>query len=85
MPVELIEPLDQGVSLSRQYFSLAGMLQDADHRDPEGAGSCAVHLTVVIPAAVHYLVVDDPLPAGLEAVDFTIETDTAVPYLLYFE
>jgi len=38
-----------------------------------------VRLTVVVPAAMHYIVVDDPLPAGFEAIDSTILTDTAVP------
>ncbi len=38
-----------------------------------------VRLTVVVPAAVHYIVVADPLPAGFEAVDASILTDTAVP------
>ena len=36
-------------------------------------------MTVVVPAAMHYIVVDDPLPAGFEAVDASILTDTAVP------
>ena len=77
LPVESIEPLDQGVSLSRQYFSLD------DAKTPISSIArgelVRVRLTVVVPAAVHYIVVDDPLPAGLEAVDTSILTDTAVP------
>jgi uncharacterized protein YfaS (alpha-2-macroglobulin family) len=77
LPVESIEPLDQGVSLSRQYFTLE------DSKTPiteiQRGELVRVRLTVVVPAAVHYIVVDDPLPAGLEAVDSTILTDTAVP------
>jgi alpha-2-macroglobulin len=77
LPVESIEPLDQGVSLSRQYFTVE------DSKTPiteiQRGELVRVRLTVVIPAAVHYIVVDDPLPSGLEAVDSTILTDTAVP------
>jgi uncharacterized protein YfaS (alpha-2-macroglobulin family) len=77
LPVESIEPLDQGVSLSRQYFTLD------DPKTPiteiQRGELVRVRLTIVLPAAVHYLVVDDPLPAGLEAIDSTILTDTAVP------
>ncbi len=77
LPVESIEPLDQGLSLSRQYFALD------DPKTPiteiERGELVRVRLTIVLPAAVHYLVVDDPLPAGLEAIDSTILTDTAVP------
>ncbi|MBN2118001.1 MAG: Ig-like domain-containing protein [Anaerolineales bacterium] len=77
LPVESIEPLDQGVGISRQYFTLD------DSKKPitqiQRGELVRVRLTVVVPAAVHYLVIDDPLPAGLEAVDSTILTDTAVP------
>lgn len=77
LPVESIEPLDQGVSLSRQYFALD------DPKKPiteiQRGDLVRVRLTVVVPAGVHYIVVDDPLPAGFEAVDSTILTDTAVP------
>jgi uncharacterized protein YfaS (alpha-2-macroglobulin family) len=77
LPVESIEPLDQGVSLSRQYFTLD------DSKTPiteiQRGDLVRVRLTIVVPAAVHYIVVDDPLPAGLEAIDTTILTDTAVP------
>jgi len=77
LPVEKIESLDQGVSLSRQYFTLD------DPKTPiteiQRGDLVRVRLTVVVPASVHYIVVDDPLPAGLEAIDSTILTDTAVP------
>jgi hypothetical protein len=77
LPVESIEPLDQGVSVSRQYFTLD------DKKTPiaeiQRGELVRVRLTLVLPAGVHYLVVDDPLPAGFEAVDSSILTDTAVP------
>ncbi len=77
LPVESIEPLDQGVSISRQYFSLDDAKTPITEI-PRGE-LVRVRLTVVVPAAVHYIVIDDPLPAGLEAIDSTILTDTAVP------
>ncbi|MFT3891151.1 MAG: alpha-2-macroglobulin family protein [Anaerolineales bacterium] len=77
LPVESIEPLDQGVSLSRQYFTVD------DNKNPiteiQRGELVRVRLTVVVPAAVHYIVVDDPLPAGFEAIDASIQTDTVVP------
>jgi hypothetical protein len=77
LPVESIKPLDQGVSLSRQYFTLA------DSKNPitevQRGQLVRVRLTVVVPASLHYIVIDDPLPAGLEAIDASILTDTQVP------
>ncbi len=77
LPVESIEPLDQGVSLSRQYFALDNLKKPIT--EIQRGDLVQVRLTVVVPAGVHYIVVDDPLPAGFEAIDSTILTDTAVP------
>ncbi|MBI5353104.1 MAG: Ig-like domain-containing protein [Chloroflexi bacterium] len=77
LPVESIQPLDQGISLSREYFALD------DPKTPitkiARGELVKVRLTVVVPAAVHYIVIDDPLPAGMEAIDSTLAADTAVP------
>jgi uncharacterized protein YfaS (alpha-2-macroglobulin family) len=77
LPVESIQPLDQGMSLSRQYFTMD------DPKTPItsiGRGQLVrVRLTMVVPDALHYVVIDDPLPAGLEAVDASIMTDMQVP------
>ncbi len=77
LPVESIQPLDQGMSLARQYFTL----DDSKNPITEiGRGELVrVRLTMVVPDALHYVVIDDPLPAGLEAVDASIMTDTQVP------
>lgn len=77
LPVDQIQPLDQGVSLSREYFTLE------DPKTPisevERGELVRVRLTVVVPAALHYVVINDPLPAGLEAVDAALETSAAAP------
>jgi len=77
LPVESVQPLDQGVSLSRQYFTLDNSKKPIT--DAQRGDLVRVRLTVVVPAGVHYIVVDDPLPAGFEAIDSSILTDTAVP------
>lgn len=77
LPVESVQPLDQGVIISRQYFGID------DPKKPITQATrgdlVRVRLTMVIPDAVHYIVVNDALPAGLEAVDTSIATDTQVP------
>jgi len=79
LPVEQIQPLDQGITLSRQYFAL----EDNKNKDPISEVTrgdlVRVRMTMVVPAALHYAVVNDPLPAGLEAIDASLATDTAVP------
>ena len=79
LPVEEVQPLDQGISVSRQYYELT----DTKNKTPITAAArgdlVRVRVTVVAPAALHYAVIDDPLPAGLEAIDTSLATDTAVP------
>jgi hypothetical protein len=72
LPVDQVQPLDRGVAVSRSYYHLD---------DPENAVSEAgvgdlllARVTIVAPYALHYLVVEDPLPAGLEAVDQSLST-----------
>ncbi|MBI5841275.1 MAG: Ig-like domain-containing protein [Chloroflexi bacterium] len=77
LPVEEVQALDQGVSLSREYFTL----DDSKHpiTEIERGELVRVRLTVVVPAALHYIVIDDPLPAGFEAVDASLNTSVEVP------
>ncbi len=77
LPVEQIQPLDQGVSLVREYFTLD------DPKTPiteiERGELVRVRLTMVVPAALHYVVVEDPLPAGFEAIDSSLESGAEIP------
>ncbi len=72
LPVDQVKALDQGVSLTRAYF------KPDDLKNPvtEAAmGDVLVaRITIVAPHDLHYLVVEDPLPAGLEAMDETLLT-----------
>jgi hypothetical protein len=77
LPVDKIQPLDQGMSLSREYFTLDDLKTPIT--EIERGELVKVRLTVVVPAAVHYIVINDPLPAGMEALDASLATDTAVP------
>jgi uncharacterized protein YfaS (alpha-2-macroglobulin family) len=72
LPVEQVQALDRGIQISRTYHTI-------DDRDTPvtqaGLGDLVlVRLSIVVPHDMHYLVVDDPLPAGLEAVDQSLNT-----------
>lgn len=72
LPVEQTQPLDRGVAVSRSYYTLDDLntpIQEAKVGD-----LLLARVTIVAPYDLHYLVVDDPLPAGLEAVDQTLST-----------
>ncbi|MCA9981688.1 MAG: hypothetical protein KDD89_12665, partial [Anaerolineales bacterium] len=72
LPVEEVQPLDQGFFISRSYF-------DPDDRQTpvdtaELGDTLLVRLTIVVPNTRHYVIIDDPLPAGLEAIDASLGT-----------
>jgi len=72
LPVDQVQALDQGLTVSRSYYRLDD-LQTPVTQAVQGELLLG-RLTLVAPAAVHYAVVEDPLPAGLEAVDQSLNT-----------
>lgn len=72
LPVVHVQPLDQGLVLSRSYYS------PEDHTTPiteiEQGETFIAKLTIVVPNTLHYVIIEDPLPAGLEAVDQSLKT-----------
>jgi uncharacterized protein YfaS (alpha-2-macroglobulin family) len=76
LPVEKIDPLDRGIIISRSYF-------DPDDRENPVTQAAQgelllARLTIVVPNSLHYVIMDDPLPAGVEALDPHLETSQQV-------
>jgi hypothetical protein len=76
-PVEQAEPVAQGVSISRQYFPAGTDCQAAGCTPITSALSgemVTVRLTLTLPHDVHYLMVEDYIPAGVEILDTRLKT-----------
>lgn len=77
LPVELVPALDQGIIISRSYYRLDSSETDLSDAEPvtqaQQGDLLLVRLTLVAPNALHYVMIEDPLPAGLEAVDQSLE------------
>ncbi len=86
LPVEEIEPLNRGIVVARQYCRQMTNEQMTDDKptrceevDEVGVGDVVeVRLTVIAPHDLYYVVVEDPLPAGAEAIDPSLETTSLV-------
>ncbi|MGB9669104.1 MAG: alpha-2-macroglobulin family protein, partial [Anaerolineales bacterium] len=74
LPVNEIEPLDRGIIVTRDYFKADNPNQSISevHKGDIVYG----RVTVVVPNDVYYLVVEDALPAGLEAIDQSLLTSS---------
>ncbi len=78
LPVEQVAALDRGIMVSRSYYPVSDLESEERFRDPISAAQVGdmvlVRVTLVAPQALHYVMVEDPLPAGLEAVDQSLNT-----------
>jgi uncharacterized protein YfaS (alpha-2-macroglobulin family) len=95
LPVEDVKALDRGIIIARQY---APVEEPERYVDSARVGDVIqVKLTIIAPNDLHYLVVEDPLPAGCEALDTSLKTtssayrapvlaghDGRAPYWWYF-
>jgi uncharacterized protein YfaS (alpha-2-macroglobulin family) len=72
LPVDQLPALDNGITISRKYYSL----NDAKTPVTQARQGEIIQgrLTIVVPQDTHYLLVEDPLPAGLEGVDASLKT-----------
>jgi alpha-2-macroglobulin len=76
-PVEEVKALERGVIVSRQY----SLVEDEAGKAVSGArvgDLIQVKLTIIAPGDLHYLVVEDPFPAGAEGVDASLQTTSVV-------
>jgi len=76
LPVEDVKALNRGIIVARQYSPV-----DEPERFVDGAqvgDVIRVKLTIIAPSSLHYVVVEDPLPAGCEGVDVSLKTTSVV-------
>ncbi|MBE0688762.1 MAG: alpha-2-macroglobulin, partial [Anaerolineae bacterium] len=68
LPVAEVEPLNRGIVVERRYTVGAG---DEMHTVTEAqvGDTVTVRLTIIAPNDLHYVVVEDPIPAGTDAVN----------------
>jgi uncharacterized protein YfaS (alpha-2-macroglobulin family) len=85
-PVQEVTALDRGVIVSRQYTLAdceSGNQVSGDQAckaiDAAQVGDVIqVKLTIIAPNDLHYVVVEDPFPAGAEGVDQSLKTTSVV-------
>ncbi len=72
VPVENVQPLNRGLIVSRSYYRLDG--EPVQINEATSGEMLFSRLTLVVPQTAHHVVVEDPLPAGLEPVNQALET-----------
>lgn len=78
-----VEPLENGFAVEKRMMSVQANPMSSppsvvvDERTMDRGAVVLVELTVVVPSRRRYVVIDDPLPAGLEAIDPNLTTSQA--------
>lgn len=72
LPVEEVDPLSRGVIVSRRYLDADG----TPVTEGRVGDVLTVEVTIVAPNDLYYVVVEDPYPAGAEAVDVSLLTES---------
>ncbi len=73
LPVSEIQPLDQGLSLSRRYYRSSDPKTDVTTANQ--GEILEAELSIEVSNSLHYVMINDPLPAGMEAVDSSLKTN----------
>jgi uncharacterized protein YfaS (alpha-2-macroglobulin family) len=72
LPVDQIEPLSNGFFVSRRYLNAYGV--------PVQQGNVGeiltVELTIIVPEEQNFVVIEDPLPAGAEGINWSLLTES---------
>jgi uncharacterized protein YfaS (alpha-2-macroglobulin family) len=82
LPVDEIEPAERGIIVSRRYTLESCLAEQAEDksivcsevREAKLGDVIRVDLTIIAPHDLYYVVVEDPLPAGAEAIDTGLAT-----------
>jgi uncharacterized protein YfaS (alpha-2-macroglobulin family) len=74
LPVEEVEPLSRGVIVSRRYLDANGQ----PVTEGRVGDILTVELTIIAPHDMYYVVVTDPYPAGAEAIDVGLLTESVL-------
>ncbi len=75
LPVPQIQPLDRGLVVERHY-TLPG--SSTPITAAQVGDNVTVHLTIIAPNDLHYVVIEDPIPAGTDAVNPNLSTSQQI-------
>ncbi len=76
LPVEDIKPVSRGITVNRRYTlaSCTDGIKCPEVREARLGDVIRVDLTIIAPNDLYYVVLEDPLPAGGEAIDTGLAT-----------
>ncbi|MEN8098501.1 MAG: alpha-2-macroglobulin, partial [Chloroflexota bacterium] len=80
LPVEDVDAVNRGIIVQRRYVPAdCEKITDCAPVDSAKVGEeIKVHLTIIVPNSLYYVVVEDPIPAGAEPIDTILDTTSVL-------
>ncbi len=75
LPVEELPPRDEGISISRSYYSLLDTNGDKPLSEAKVGDVVRGHIRIITPKPRNLFAIEDFIPAGFELIDFTLDTE----------
>lgn len=75
LPVEQIAPRDEGIAITREFYSLTDKTKTKALTSTKVGDVVLGVLTIISPKQRHLFAIEDYIPAGFELVDFNLETE----------
>jgi uncharacterized protein YfaS (alpha-2-macroglobulin family) len=74
LPLKDLKPESEGLEVLQEYFSMDDGKLETPLEETKVGENLHGKLTVIVPEDRHYVMIEDFLPAGLEGVDFNLNT-----------
>ena len=74
LPAEKIQSRNEGMIVTNEYFRLDDKKMEHPVTSAKVGETLKVKTTIVVPDKQYYVLLEDYLPAGLEGIDFSLET-----------
>lgn len=74
LPTEQIQPRDEGITVDQEYFETDDKSFEKPVKEFVLGKNYKAKMTLVVPEDRYYVMLEDYLPAGLEGIDFSLNT-----------
>jgi|GEM_PF-655556 len=74
LPTEKIKSRDEGILVTQEYFRTDDIKMETPVASAPAGENLKGKMTIIVPEDRYYVMVEDYLPAGLEGVDFSLNT-----------
>ncbi len=74
LPTDQVQAEDQGIFVAQEYFKMDDKNMETPVQSAKIGDTLVGKMTVIVPEDRYYVMLEDYLPAGLEGVDFSLQT-----------